>query len=188
MTEEQEQRLLQRVREGDQAAFAPLVDAHSSRLIGLAWKLVGDRGDAEDLAQEAFLRLYRAIPSLRGDSRVGTWLYRTLSNLGIDHLRRQKLKRKLFFFRQNDDEADPLERAEDPSASPRDQLLARETGQRLNRALQKLSARQRTIFTLRHHEELPLKEIAAMLGLEEGTVKSHLHRAVTILRKEFEDH
>jgi len=187
MNPEQEKLLLAQVRDGNEAAFEALVKEHSSRIIGLAWKLVGNRADAEDIAQDAFLRLYRGISSLRGDSRVATWLYRTVSNLAIDHLRRQKLKRKIFFFRQSDEEQDPLELAEDPAASPGEHYQAGETGRRLARALEKLSARQRLVFTLRHHEELPLKEIAALLKLEEGTVKAHLHRAVSALRKELKD-
>jgi len=187
MTPEQEKLLLEQVRDGHEAAFAELVKAHSPRTIGLAWRMVGNRADAEDIAQEAFLRLYRGVFSLREESRVATWLYRTVSNLAIDHLRRQKLRRKLFFFRRNDDEPDPLELVEDPSASPGELCLAGETGRLLAGALKKLSPRQRAIFTLRHSEEMSLKEIAELLKLEEGTVKVHLHRAVKALRKELED-
>jgi len=187
MNPEQEKLLLAQVRDGNEHAFEALVNAHSARIIGLAWKLVGNRADAEEIAQEAFLKLYRGVSSLRGESRVATWLYRTVTNLAIDHLRRQKLKRKIFFFRQSEEEQDPLESVADPAASPREQLLAGETGRRLARALEKLSTRQRMIFTLRHHEELPLKEIAGLLKLEEGTVKAHLHRAVSTLRKELKD-
>ena len=186
MTPEQEKLLLEQVRDGNEAAFAVLVKEHSPRIISLAWKLVGNRADAEDIAQEAFLRLHRGLSSLREESRIATWLYRTASNLAIDHLRRQNLKRKLFFFRQNDDEPDPLEQVADPAPSPGELYQAGETGRLLSGALKKLSARQRAIFTLRHQEELPLKEIAALLKLEEGTVKAHLHRAVMALRKELE--
>ena len=82
---------------------------------------------------------------------------------------------------------DPIEAAAAADPSPRDVLLAREAQSRLNRVLKTLSPRQRAVFILRHQEELSLKEIAAMLELEEGTVKAHLHRAVTILRKELQD-
>jgi RNA polymerase sigma-70 factor (ECF subfamily) len=179
--------LLAQIRDGNDNAFEALVNAHSARIIGLAWKLVGNRADAEDIAQEAFLRLYRGIASLRGDSTVATWLYRTVTNLAIDHLRRQKLKRKIFFFRQGDEEQDPLELVADPAASPAARYQAGEAGRQLARALEQLSARQRLVFTLRHHEEMPLKEIAALLKIEEGTVKAHLHRAVLVLRKELKD-
>jgi RNA polymerase sigma-70 factor (ECF subfamily) len=179
--------ILARIRDGDGASFEVLVRAHSAKIISLAWRLVGNREDAEDIAQEAFIRLHRNLASFRGDSSVSTWLYRTVTRLTIDYQRRQKLKQKIFFFRRSNAEHDPYELAADPAASPGDQYLAGEAGRRLAAAMDKLSARQRAVFTLRHHEELPLKEIAAVLQLEEGTVKAHLHRAVHILRKELKD-
>ncbi len=182
-----EKLLLDRVRNGDDSGFAELVAGHSSRLLGLAWRLVGNREDAEDIAQEAFIRLHRHIGDFRGDSALATWLHRTVTRLAIDHLRRRKLKERIFFFRRNDEEADPLELVADPSPSPGDHYQAGETRRRVARAMQRLSPRQQVVFTLRHYEELPLREIAALLELEEGTVKSHLHRAVHLLRAELKD-
>ncbi|HKK02048.1 MAG TPA: RNA polymerase sigma factor [Desulfuromonadales bacterium] len=183
--------LLERARGGDGVGFEELVRAHTAKAISLAYRLVGHRDEAEDIAQEAFLRLYRSLPNFRGESTVATWLYRTVSHLAIDHLRREQLRRKIFFLRRNtgDDEmdVDPMEVVPDPGGSPRDLFLAKEAGRRLSRALDKLSPRQRAVFVLRHQEELPLKEIAKVLGLEEGTVKVHLHRAVSMLRKELKD-
>lgn len=185
----EEKILLEQVREGQPAGFEQLVRAHSAKVIGLAWRLVGNRDEAEDIAQEAFLRLHRALPTFRGESSVGTWLYRTVSRLAIDHLRRETLRKKIFFFRRGDEgeEADPLEAVPDPGASPGEILLGKEVSSRLGSALRRLSPRQRAVFVLRHQEELPMKEIARVLELEEGTVKAHLHRAVTVLRKEFND-
>lgn len=179
--------LLEQVRDGNGASFAPLVAAHSARIISLAFRLVGNQEDAEDLAQEAFLRLYRNLATFRGDSSVATWLYRTTTHLALDHLRRQKLKRKFFFFRSSNEGYDPVEFAADQGASPPEQFLANEAGKRLRQALEKLSVRQRMVFTLRHHEGMPLKEIGTTLGLEEGTVKAHLFRAVQVLRKELKE-
>lgn len=179
--------LLEQVRAGNGASFAPLVEAHSSRIIRLAFRFVGNQEDAEDIAQEAFLRLYRDVASFRSDSTVSTWLYRTVTRLAIDHLRRQKLKRKFFFVRNSNEGYDPLEFAADPGASPQDQFLAGEAGRKLLKAMDKLSVRQRMVFTLRHYEGMPLKDIGTTLGLEEGTVKSHLFRAVQLLREELKD-
>jgi RNA polymerase sigma-70 factor (ECF subfamily) len=191
MDERTEKILLEGAREGDGTGFEGLVRAHTAKVISLAYRLVGHRDEAEDIAQEAFLRLYRTLPTFRGDSTVATWLYRTVSHLAIDHLRREQLRRKIFFLRRNtgdeEDDVDPMEVVPDPGASPRDLLLAREAGRRLSQALDKLSPRQRAVFVLRHQEELPLKEIARVLELEEGTVKAHLHRAVSTLRKELKD-
>jgi len=180
--------LLEQAREGQEQAFAQLVEAHSEKLLGLAWRLVGRRDEAEEIVQEAFLRLFRTLPSFRGDSRLGTWLFRTVSRLAIDHLRREQLKRRIFFFRSGaPEQADPMDLAADPAASPQDRLLARETAERLMRTLNRLPPQQKAVFVLRHQEERPLKEIAATLGLEEGTVKTHLHRAVGRLRQEFRE-
>lgn len=178
--------LLEQARNGQETAFAQLVEAHSEKTIQLAWRLVGNRAEAEEISQEAFLRLFKSLLSFRGDSRVSTWLYRTVSRLAIDHLRRERLKRKLFFIHNGESEqSDPVDLAADPAASPHDHLQARETAEQMQGLLNKLPARQKAVFVLRHMEELSLKEIAAMLNLSEGTVKSHLHRAVSLFRKEF---
>lgn len=180
--------LVQQARDGEEHAFAALVDAHSEKIISLAWRLTGSRAVAEDIAQEAFLRLFRSLASFRGDSSVGTWLYRTTSRLAIDHLRREKIKRRIFLFRSADSEqSDPLEMVADSSASPHELLQARETAARMQRVLQRLPARQKAVFILRQQEGLSLKEIAETLNLELGTVKAHLHRAVSQFRKEFSE-
>lgn len=184
MVDPDEQALLDRIRAGDSGSFERLVKEQTGRILGLAWRLVGNREEAEDLVQEAFLRLHRALPDFRGDSLVSTWLYRTTTRLAIDHLRRERLKRKLFFFRADNDAPDPVELASDTRDNPGRKYQSKEAMKMLRQGLNKLSPRQRVIFTLRHHEGLALQEIADHLGLETGTVKSHLHRAVTTLRLE----
>ena len=123
-----------------------------------------------------------------GDSRVSTWLYRTTTRLAIDHLRRERIKRRLFFFRQDNDAPDPVELAGDTRPDPGRAFQSQEAMRLLRKSLGRLSPRQRVIFTLRHYEGLPLKEIAEHLALETGTVKAHLHRAVTQLRQDLADY
>lgn len=187
MDAQTEQLLLEQIRGGRVEGFEDLARLHSPRILRLAIRLTGSRAEAEEIAQEAFLRFYTGLHSFRGESSVGTWLYRTVTRLAIDHLRRERLRRHLFFFRRDEESADPAELIADPAPSPADRVLAAETRQRLCHAIGKLPPRQRAVFVLRHQEELPLKEIAALLGLEEGTVKAHLHRAVVRLRKELAD-
>jgi RNA polymerase sigma-70 factor, ECF subfamily len=182
-----EQIMVQQVVSGNTNEFGAIVDAHSPRVIRLAWRMVGSREDAEEIAQEAFLRLYRALPEMRGECTLSTWLYQAVSRLAIDFLRREQLRRKIFWFRNRDEAYDPVEQVADPAASPRELLLASERRKRLRSALQQLSPRQRAVFVLRHDEGVPLKEIAAILGMKEGTVKVHLHRAVATLGKELAD-
>lgn len=184
MADTDELALLERIRAGDERSFERLVKEQTGKILGLAWRLVGNREEAEDLVQEAFLRLHRSLPDFRGDSRISTWLYRTTTRLAIDHLRRERLKRKLFFFRTDNDAPDPVELASDNRDNPGRRYQSKEAMQSLRKGMSKLSPRQQVIFTLRHHEGLALQEIAEHLGLETGTVKSHLHRAVTLLRLE----
>lgn len=186
-TPDREAFLLERIRQGDESAFTRLVSDHLTQVVNLAYRMLGDREEAEDLAQEAFLRLHRALPSFRGECRIKTWLYRVVSRLVIDHLRREKIRRRLFFFRKSEDDPDPVANYADPGASPSEVLQGEEALKKLYKAMHKLSARQRAVFVLRHQEGLPLKEIATVLHLKEGTVKAHLHRAVQFLRQEFTD-
>ncbi|MFN2367231.1 MAG: RNA polymerase sigma factor [Desulfurivibrionaceae bacterium] len=179
--------LLDRIRNGDDAAFEFLVAEHSPRVLSLAWKLAGNREEAEDIGQEAFLRLHRNIAGFRGDSAIATWLHRTVTRLAIDYLRRQKIRQRIFFFRRKSEDADPLDFAPASNSFPDEDFFAGEIGRRLETAMNRLSARQRAVFTLRHFDGMPLREIAVLLELEEGTVKSHLHRAVGVLRRELKD-
>ena len=179
-----EKALLERIRRGDESGFEEIVREHTGKVVGLAWRLVGTREDAEELAQEAFLRLHRSLPDFRGDSLIGTWLYRTTTRLAIDFLRRERIKRKVFFFRQDNDSPDPVELASDSRQTPGEIFQTQEAMRSLRKNLQNLSSRQQVVFMLRHYEGLALKEIAEHLGLETGTVKAHLHRAVTQLRKD----
>lgn len=187
MERAQEQKLLDQARAGCQSSFRTLVEAHSPKLLRLAWRLTGNRDDAEDLVQEAFLRLHRHLDDFRGDSALATWLYRTVTRLAIDALRREKLRRRLFFFRSSDTSLDPLDLYADPAPGQERTLIARQQLQAMQRRLQKLSPQQRTVLTLRHQEQLPLQQIAELLGISEGAVKTHLHRAVRTLRADLEN-
>lgn len=176
--------LLEQIRDGETARFEDLVRAQAPRAIRLAYRLVGNRADAEEIAQEAFLRFFAGIEKFRGECSIGTWIYKTITRLALDHLRRERLRRQIFFFKKEKDDAEPMDYVPDPRPDPRECLIGAETGQRLAKAMQKLPSRQRAVLVLRHQEGLPLKEIAGLLGLEEGTVKAHLHRAVSRLRRE----
>ncbi len=176
--------LVDRAREGCEQSFEALVMQNSEKMIRLAWRMIGNRADAEEIAQEAFLRLYTSLGTFRGDSRVGTWLYRTVSRLCIDYLRREKLRRRLFFFKREDDDFDPLQNTAAEDLPQDERFILREDLRTVRRGIASLSARQRAVLTLRHQEQLPLREIAAILGVSEGSVKVHLHRAVQALRAE----
>jgi RNA polymerase sigma-70 factor (ECF subfamily) len=157
--------------------FGALVASHRDRALRLAWRLVGGDDDAaEDVAQEAFFKAYRALPRFREDARLETWFYRILVNQAYRHLRWRAVRERWG--------AAFHEHLPDRSAShPGDPMLR----SRIASALSRLTRRQREAFVLVHLEGFSVRETAKLLGKPEGTVKSHLHRALTGLRAELAD-
>ena len=161
-----------RVRRGDAEAFGELVHAYQHRLVNYARALTSNTADAEDVAQEAFLRAYRAIHQFRGGSSFKTWLYQIVTNVARTHLDRRR-------SRQEDLAGDP---AESPQAfgnptSGEDVELGIILRDRIDRALAALSPDLREVVVLRDVEGLEYKEIAAALDVPIGTVESRLFRA-----------
>jgi RNA polymerase sigma-70 factor (ECF subfamily) len=169
------------------ADFDALVREHQQRIYRVALGVTRDPDAADTITQECFLRAYRKRASFRGDSSVTTWLTRIAINLAIDHQRnrRNTFWRRLFGFagpEAESGEAAALEVA-DGRASPERALLAREQVELVRAAVDALSGQQRAVFTLRFVEELSLEEVAAAMELEVGTVKAHLFRAVSAVRR-----
>lgn len=164
---------------GDEAAFGELVRLHEKKVYNLAFRMCGNPEDAADAAQEAFLAAWRGLPNFRGEAGFSTWLYRLASNAAIDHLRRTKRQRAEASL---DDEALRLDAADD-APSPQ----ARAEGEELRAAvlsgLAQLSEDHRQVLTLRELQELSYEEIAAVLEIDLGTVKSRISRARSALRK-----
>ncbi len=155
--------------------FRAFVSTHRHKAVGLAWRLVGgDPQAAEDVAQEAFARAWRALPRFREEARLSTWFYRILVRQAANHRRREGLRRSWRALTGRE------------PASPQIQGDAPLRG-RIAAALDALSAGQREVFVLVHLEGFTVSETAATLGKAEGTVKSHLHRALRALRGELAD-
>lgn len=166
--------LIEACRRGDRGAFEELVEATHRQAYGLALRVVSDRHEAEDVTQEAYLRVFRALPRFRGEARFETWLYRIVANAAIDHLKRRR--------RLGDLVAEPeeLELVDDASApSGGDTLAARDE---LDRALARLPDETRAVVVLKDVYGLSCEEIGDRLGLSEGAVKVRLHRARRKLR------
>lgn len=178
-----EQELVERASQGDQDAFAQLVQANQNKIYSLTLRMTGNPEDGADLAQEAFLRAWRTLPSFQGESSFSTWLYRLASNLCIDFLRREKRRRTAVSVTSLDDEdsAAPAE-VPDHRFTPEGELERRELRDAVGRALLKLSDEHRQVLVLRELEGLSYAEIAQALALEEGTVKSRIARARLSLR------
>lgn len=175
---DEEQRLIARARDGDQDAFGQLVTAHQQMVYALALRRLGDHHDAEEVAQTAFLKAWQGLAGFRGGSSFATWLYRLTVNACTDHLRRAGRDRAVVSL-DDPDLPPPIDRA--PTPAERAERRAEEDA--LHAALAALSEEHRTILLLRAVDGLRYDEIAARLGLTEGTVKSRLARARLRLRE-----
>jgi RNA polymerase sigma-70 factor (ECF subfamily) len=177
--------LCQRVAERDAGAFDVLVERYHQRAYRLAWSILRDAEEARDLSQEAFIRVYQSAASFRGQARFSTWFYRLLVNLCLDHRRRHRWWRTLFAAGGGADEAagSLVDRQPAPVDHPLEALDKEQMMRRLWAAVDRLSPRQRAAIILQVQEELSTGEIAAVLKCSEATVRVHLHRALTVLRK-----
>jgi RNA polymerase sigma-70 factor (ECF subfamily) len=179
--------LMARVRDGDREAVIGIVERYQDELIGFFYHLCWDQTVSEELAQDVFVRLYNARERWQPTARLRTWLYRIAHNLWIDHLRR---KRSLVSIDAERGEegmrlADVLEAAPqvDPDARERDAQIR----DRVRGALAELPEGQREVFILANDQGMKYHDIAAVLGIPEGTVKSRMHHAVRFLRDELAD-
>lgn len=178
-----EQELVSRAKQGDQDAFSQLVEVNQNKIYTLALRMTGSPEDGADLAQEAFLRAWRSLPSFQGESNFSTWLYRLTSNLCIDFLRREKRRRAVTAAVPLDGEEDsPPAQVPDHRFTPESEWERKELRAALDRGLSKLSDGHRQVLVLRELEGLSYAEIAGRLELEEGTVKSRIARARMSLR------
>jgi len=164
--------------------FSAVVTKHRPQIFRFLLSSTRDVDLAETLTQECFLKAHRNWRSFRGESSAMTWLMRIAINLQKDHWRNRRMQ----FWRKTQTNAVELDEASDwlPSGerSVEQQLLARERVAQVGKAVEGLSERQRTVFLLRYVEELELSEIARATGLNEGTVKAHLSRALARVRAE----
>ena len=164
--------LVARCRRGDQEAFAALVHATYRRAYGLAFRLLRDRFEAEDVAQESYLRMFRSMEGFREEARVETWMHRIVTNVAITRLRSRGRSAELVSDELLEDDVSPFP---DTGVAVRDQL---------ERALDRLPAGQRTVVVLKDVYGLSCREIASELEIREGAVKVRLHRARKRLREE----
>lgn len=167
---------------GDSQAFGKLVSRYQDRLYNAVVHIVRCRAEAEDVVQEAFIQAFVKLGSFKHNSRFYTWLYRIAVNVSISHRRRQKLELSIEQNREATGD-EPL----DAFTSPSEPLELAERKQKLEQALGLLSSEHRTIIVLRHLQELSYEELADVLEISVGTVRSRLHRAraqlLTHLRK-----
>ncbi len=172
--------LLRRAGEGDPAAFDPLVARHERRLLALCERLLGDREEARDAAQEVFLKAFRAAGRARPEGQLFTWLYRIGVNHCLNRLRRRRLVRFLSLTGRGEG-AEGDEPVFDPPSEapgPAEELAARQRWAATRRAISALPENQRVVLVLAKFEGMPQREIARLLGISEGAVESRLVRAM----------
>ena len=171
-TEESDEVWVERALQ-DPGAYEELVRRYQRRLYNLAGRLTGDREEAEDLAQEALVRAYVALPRFRKGERFSPWVYKIAVNLCINYLRRRKTLVAL------NDQAPFVDR----SPTPEQSLERGETQATVQKAILALPEQYRAVILMRHQQELSYSEIAEALGLPLGTVKTHLFRAREMLHR-----
>jgi|SRR3989338_5366057 len=183
--------LIEQFRSGDNRAFEEIVRRYRDKAHGLAYHLLGNREDAEDISQEAFVIVYKKVSGSRGESSFKTWFYRIVVNLCHSHLRRRRWKNMIGYGSGNEkgdekaiiDEMSLRTMAKDVSAEM-DKVKLKNA---VENAIRSLPAQQREVFVMKHFHGMKISEIAECLKCAEGTIKSHLFRAIKNLQEILRD-
>src|SRR6516225_2127821 len=183
--------LVREAQAGNRAAFEELVHRYDRDVLRLALNLMKRTEDARDVYQEAFLKVYRNLHRFRFECSFYTWLYRIVTNVCLDHLRRRQARPEdqapdMQMNRQEEGTRDffEVQREQRPTLDPERRLLGKEIRARLAKAMERLSPRERVVFEMKHYQGLKLRAIGEALGTTEETVKNSLFRATRKLRQE----
>lgn len=180
-----EKSLIRAAQRGDGDAFEQLVRAYDSNVLRMAYNLLHSEEDAQDIYQEAFLRVYRKLPEFRFDSAFSTWLYRIVANLCLDQIRKRKVrKEEAAAVPTESGEVDRFQMIPERRADvdPQRQLMSAEVNNRIQEVLGTLSPRERLVFEMRHYQGLRLRAIGESLGVTEEAAKNCLFRATQKMR------
>jgi len=180
-----DQQRVTNAKAGDLEAFRAIFDGHKLSVFRLAYDMTGNRHDAEDITQEVFIKAFRSLGQFRGDAKVSTWLYRITVNACFDYRSKKSWTAMKPTAGFEDRDLKPMfhpHASQDPEASAEGKVIL----QHIEEALESLTPRERSIFVMRHYNDLSLKEIAVILRISEGTVKSMLFRALRRLQQKLE--
>ena len=181
---------IERAKQGDGAAFEVLYNLHRRRVYSLCLRMTANTAEAEDLTQEVFLRVYRNLHTFRFDCSFHTWLYRIVTNLCLDHLRKRKVRREESGVVDGEDGVrDRLQSVPEGGVDgdPQRVLFSRQVKARIDTVLAELTPRERMVFELRHYQGLRLRAIGEVLGTTEEAAKNCLFRATQKMRAALED-
>jgi RNA polymerase sigma-70 factor (ECF subfamily) len=180
--------LMRDAQSGNHIAFEQLVNIHDRAVLRLAFRILGSKNDIQDIYQEAFLRIYRMLGSFRFECSVSTWIYRIVTNVCFDHLRKSGRRKEetAIELSAEGEEYNLLDQVPDYRLAhqPEYQLLRREEGVHVLCALRRLTARERAVFELRYFRELKLRTVGERLNISEASVKTTLSRAVQKLKSQ----
>jgi RNA polymerase sigma-70 factor (ECF subfamily) len=183
-----EMELIREAQAGSRSAFDALVRQYEQQVLRLALHLTGSEHDAEDIYQEAFLKAYRYLGNFRFECSFYTWIYRIVTNLCLDQMRRRKTRREdqAIYVDRSGGEIDLLDSVSDVRAfsNPARELERKVMGEKIQEALGKLTPRERMVFELKHYQGLRLRTIGEMLNTTEETAKNTLFRATKKLRSQ----
>ncbi len=178
--------LVAQALEGDEMAYAELLERFRRPVFSLIYRMIGDREQSEDLAQESFVKAFNNLDSYNPNYRFSSWLFKIANNHAIDHLRRARLPTVSIHGSPHAANAEREEETrivlEAPDESPEQEIMALELGSEIEEAIKRLRPEYRTAVILRHIESRPYEEIAEIMDVPIGTVKTFLHRARAELR------
>jgi RNA polymerase sigma-70 factor (ECF subfamily) len=178
--------LVREAQRGNRAAFEELVRHYDGAVLRLAMHLTGSDHEAQDIYQEAFLKAYKSVGNFRFECSFYTWIYRIVTNLCLDHLRKRTVRKEdaPVAVDAEGQQYDVLEQVPDGRAAsnPERELMTRELGKRINHALDRLTPRERMVFELKHYQGLKLRTVGEILNTTEETAKNTLFRATQKLR------
>lgn len=175
--------LIERLKQGDEAAFREIVESSKGLVYNTALGVVQNPEDAEDVSQEVFVQLYESIHSFKGESKLSTWLYRVTISKAMDHLRKKKRKKRFAFVQSIFGPNDELVHDPPDFVHPGVSLDNKEKAAELFKAISQLPEKQKIAFTLNRIEGLNYQEISSIMELTVASVESLLHRARKNLKK-----
>ena len=181
--QQNDQSVVRAVLAGDKEAYGALVRAHSATVFRVAFRIVGNEADAEEIVQEAFLRGYQRLESFQQRSTFGTWIYRITVNCALNRIGQPSIEAECRPGEESDQEEKTVQVAAQ-DADPERSLLIREISTAREMAMRRLTPTEKTAFVLRHHEDRSMSEIAEALGIAPNAAKQAVFRAVQKLRRE----